>query len=108
MLVGLWSVSAAAVTVSGTIPNLDPPFDSLTVTVDADFVFDAGCSVDCQLHITLTNNTATQLGTIGQTLTGITFEPDGAITIDRSQSTVHVDTLLGDILVGAGSATATS
>jgi hypothetical protein len=100
--------AASAVTVSGTIPNLDPPFDSLTVTVDADFSFDTLCTVDCQLHITLTNNTASQLQTIGQTLTGITFEPDSAITIDRSQSTVVVDTLLGDILVGSGSATATS
>jgi hypothetical protein len=91
--------------VSGTLPNLDPPFDNLTVSVDVDFAFDDSCSVDCQLHITLTNDTATQLQTIGQTLTGITFEPDSAITIDRSQSTVKV--LMGDILVGAGSATAT-
>jgi hypothetical protein len=104
----LFPTAVSAITVSGTIPNLDPPFDSLSVTVDVDFAFDPGCSLDCQLHITLTNSTASQLQTIGQTLTGITFEPDSAITIDRSQSTVHVDTLLGDMLVGSGSVTATS
>jgi hypothetical protein len=102
----LFPAAVSAITVSGTIPNLDPPFDSFTVTVDVEYVIvDDTCSTDCLLHITLTNNTASQLETIGQTLTGITFEPDSAITIDRSQSTAKV--LMGDILVGAGSATAT-
>jgi hypothetical protein len=104
----LWGGAAAAVPIGGTLPNLDPPFDSVPVTADVDFSFDAGCTVDCQLHITLANITTGQLGTIGQTLTGITFEPNSSITIDRSQSTVLVDTSLGDALVGAGSVVATA
>ena len=104
----LWAGSALAVPISGTIPNLDPPANSLTVTVEVDFAFNAGCSVDCDLHITLANTTVGQLSTIGQTLTGITFEPSSAITIDRSQSTVLVDTSAGDRLVGAGSVIATA
>jgi hypothetical protein len=104
----LCATGALGVPISGTIPNLDPPANSLTVTVDVDFAFDAGCISDCQLHVTLANITAGQLTTIGQTLTGITFEPNSAITIDRSQSTVLVDTNLGDILVGAGSVIATA
>jgi hypothetical protein len=99
---------ASAVPISGTIPNLDPPANVLTVTVDVDFAFDAGCTVDCQLHITLANITTGALTTIGQTLSGLTFEPDSPITIDRTLSSVLVDTTAGDRLVGAASGTATN
>jgi hypothetical protein len=107
---GVAVAPAGAITVSGTIPNLDPPFDSFTVTTDVTWSFDDQCLSNCTLHFTLTNSTVGQLQTIGQTLSGITFEPDSAITIDRTQSTVMVDATLpdpGDILVGSGSAVAT-
>jgi hypothetical protein len=99
---------AGAIPVSGTIPALPPPFNSDTVTIDVDVAFNAACSVGCTLEITLAHVSTAQLRTVGQTLVGITFEPNAPITIDRGQSRVIVDRDAADLLVGAASATASS
>lgn len=82
--------------------------DGFAVQATVEYAFDDACDTGCTLHISLTNSTAGQLPAIGATLAGISFEPNGAITIDRTQSTVLVDTDLGDLLVGSGSAAATA
>lgn len=95
------AASSAPIVVDGTI-------DGFAVQATVEFAFNDQCSVDCALHISLTNSTPGQLSSIARTLAGITFEPDSAITIDRTQSTVLVDTDMGDILVGSASAAATA
>jgi hypothetical protein len=72
--------------INGEDPNFDPD-------VTGEFMWDESCTVSCILMITLTYNSNAEneaVSALGQTLSGITFEPDVDLAIDRALSTVSV------------------
>jgi hypothetical protein len=72
--------------IHGEDPNFDPD-------VTAEFMWDDTCTSSCTLMITLTYNSNAEnepVSALGQTLSGITFEPDVALAIDRTLSTASI------------------
>jgi hypothetical protein len=119
LLATLFATGSGATTLTldfeGPIPGLPDAFNDGIAKVQAVFDFDPSCSSDCVLAITLTyldfyltsEGDGSTLQTIGQTLSGITFEPASgdSINVDLSSSTVSI---LTSIFVGSGASQASS
>jgi hypothetical protein len=75
-----------------TLPDDDTGFEpDVTVT----FGFDPSCLTNCTLRIDLTYNESGNMNAGQQALTGVTFDPTSAITVNSASSTVLAPTLVG-------------
>src|SRR3990172_7793651 len=72
-----------------TLPDDDSGFQpDVTLT----FGYDSGCSSNCTLRIDLTYNESGNNSANSQVLTGVTFDPNGSITVNTGSSTVLAPT----------------
>lgn len=75
-----------------TLPDDDTGFEpDVTLT----FGFDPSCTTGCTLRIDLSYNESGNMNAAQQALAGVTFDPNGSITVNPGSSTVLAPTLVG-------------